>query len=329
MIYNGDENRGVLTNWLNELAVTGVATPVQVDTGGAIVYGMPYQNTAAVNVAVPSPTSDTRQDYIVLRRNWADQEIRITRIAGVEGGGVPAMTQSPAPSGTGIYDIPLATLSTTTGGVITVTDAREYCLFGGVPGDNAFDSTQITNGSIDWPDRETRTKRYFLPAGALQPVGAGDIYNYQFGVAGTVTTTAVPTWGGGANNEGWQINAAGYEALAGKVPWEVAAEAIEGSTIYTYVWWVANSALASTFYIRTRTLSEGDYTTSTYSRYGDGSSTYINETTVQHQFYRTVGCEIDPNTSPYLIDYILWWYNSAGAEDISIMGVEFVYEGYV
>ena len=107
MLFNGDENRGVLSNWLNELAVAGVATPITVATGGAVVYGMPYENTAIVNVAVPNPVTDTRQDTIVLRRDWAAQTIRITRIAGVEGGSAPAITQSPAPSGTGIYDIPL------------------------------------------------------------------------------------------------------------------------------------------------------------------------------------------------------------------------------
>lgn len=332
MIYNGDENRGVLANWLNELAVTGAATPVQVDTGGAIVYGMPYENTVAVNVAVPSPTSDTRQDYIVLRRNWADQEIRITRIAGVEGGGIPALTQSPAPSGTGIYDIPLATLSTTTGGVITVTDAREYCLFGGVPGDDSMDTAQLTNDSIDWADRATRTKRYFLGGACLEPVGAGHVYNLTSGT--TVTTTAAPTWGGAANTQGWQINAAGYEGFVGKIPWEVTADAVVGSTVYTYIWWVANSALASTFYVRTRALSQWRYNyNDTQTHYEGSSSVYVNETTVQHQFYRSAGPAIDvtlaQDTNAYLVDYLVYWYNSAGVEDISILGIEFVYTGYV
>jgi len=334
MIYNGDENRGVLANWLNELAVTGVATPVQVDTGGAIVYGMPYENTVAVNVAVPSPTSDTRQDYIVLRRNWADQEIRITRIAGVEGGGVPALTQSPAPSGTGIYDVPLATLSVTTGGVITVTDAREYCLYGGEPGDDSMTATQLTNSSIDWEDRDIRTKRYFLGGGCLEPMISGGQFWYYY--TSYVTTTGIPTWGGGANTEGWQINAATYEGVIGRL--QIPFPDYATGPISTYIWWVPNSALASTYYIRSAVQAHifsgsafaADYT---FNQYGLGSytSVYVSGTSVQHQFARTAGFTIDEE---YLvesmdIEYLAYWYNSAGVEDINVLGVEFVYEGYV
>lgn len=320
MMFNGDENRGVLLNWLNELEVTGVGTPVSVNTGGAIVYGMPYENTAAVNVAVPSPTNDTRQDRIVLRRNWAAQTVRITRIAGVEGGGVPAMTQSPAPTGSGIYDVPLATLSITTGGVITVTDAREYCTYGGVPGADSIDTAQLTDSSIDWADRETRTMRYFLGGGCLEPaLAGGGIF------PGPITPTAAPTWNGGANNQAWQLNAPTYEGLVGDfvLPADYA-----GGDVLVYIWWVANGAIASTFYLR----ATCQYHYDDYWGYMTGSaSTYIDETTVANAFYRTAGLTLvesllDPD---YVYHYFVYWYNSAGAEDINIMGLEFQYEGYV
>jgi len=204
MLFNGDEDRGVLKNWANELAVTGVATPVQVDTGGAIVYGMPYENTVAVNVAVISPTFDTRQDLIVLRRDWAAQEIRITKIDGLEGGGVPAHVQSPAPDGTGIYDIPLASLSTTIGGVITVTDLREFCLFGTTPADGAIDTAQLDNDSVDFVDRDTREYILFFGGGDLQPCLVGS----KTWPHDSVAMTGTPTWNGAANEEGWQMNGA-------------------------------------------------------------------------------------------------------------------------
>ena len=38
-------DEGVLKNYLNELAVTGVATPVAVNTGAAYVYGFPYPDS--------------------------------------------------------------------------------------------------------------------------------------------------------------------------------------------------------------------------------------------------------------------------------------------
>jgi hypothetical protein len=105
--------------------------------------------------------------------------------------------------------------------------------------------------------------------------------------------------------------------------------------VYSYVWWVANSALASTFYVRTA----GQYHPISAGGGPDGfyataSSVYINETTVQHQFYRTTGLTIDSTqvlsgTWEADFEYLVYWYNSAGAEDINILGVEFVYEGYI
>lgn len=117
-----DTDEGVLKNYQNELEVTGAATPVAVNTGGAIVYGFPYWNTASVNVTIPTPSGATRIDRIVLRASWAAQTVRITRVAGSEGGGAPALTQTDGTT----WDISLAQVSITTGGVITVTDERVF-----------------------------------------------------------------------------------------------------------------------------------------------------------------------------------------------------------
>jgi len=205
MILNGTGNRGVLKGWANELAVAGVATPVTVDTGGAVVYGMPYENTVSVNVAVTTPTTDVRQDYVVLRRDWDAQTIRITLIQGVEGGDVPALTQSPAPDGSGIYDIPLATLSTTTGGVITVTDAREWCTFGTVPQDDSLATAHFTNESADLTSRATRAKRIFLGGGDMEPNSNSGRFSYSDAAQTTYGVTG-PSWGSAVvSEEGWQI----------------------------------------------------------------------------------------------------------------------------
>ncbi len=153
---------GVVPDYLNELAVTGIATPVAVNTGAAIVYGLFYSNSASVNVAVATPSVSTRIDAIVLRASYAAQTIRITKIDGVEGGSAPALTQSAGVT----WDIPLATVSITTGGVITVTDAREWVSLLGdgmvttakigasqitnaLMADDAIDSAEIADGAID------------------------------------------------------------------------------------------------------------------------------------------------------------------------------------
>lgn len=117
---------GVLEGADNELAVSGASSPVAVATGAAIVKGRWYRNSAAVNVAVASPAAATRIDRIVLRADWTAQTVRIARVAGVEGGAAPALTQVDGTT----WEISLAQVSITTGGAITLTDERAFCHFG-------------------------------------------------------------------------------------------------------------------------------------------------------------------------------------------------------
>ena len=342
MLFNGDENRGVLSNWLNELAVAGVATPVTVATGGAVVYGMPYENTAVVNVAVPAPTTDTRQDRIVLRRDWAAQTIRITRIAGVEGGSVPAMTQSPAPAGTGIYDIPLATLSTTTGGVITVTDAREYCVYNTAIGDDALATAHLQNNSVDFNDRATRTCRLFLGGGDLEPFLSADFFYFDTGITDRFAASGTAAWDGAANEEGWELTGSIYEGVIGAI--HVPPPNWAYGDITSYIWWVENAGVASTFYLRSAgqlygidRIGSGGY--DYYYPLGSASNVYISGTLVANQVYRTAGISIpaskwsgigtDYENQLEVLKYLAIWYNSAGVESINILGVEFQYTGYV
>jgi len=112
----------VFTDELNELVPTGAASPVSIGTGRALVYGNWYENDSAVSVVIPTPAASTRIDRIVARKGWAAQTVRITRIAGTEGGGAPAITQT---AGT-TWDMPICQASITTGGVITITDERDF-----------------------------------------------------------------------------------------------------------------------------------------------------------------------------------------------------------
>lgn len=142
MLCPSSNRGGVAPDVLNELAVTGTASPVAVNTGSAIVYGIPYFNSASENVAIPTPAVSTRIDRIVLRASWAAQTVRITRIAGTEGAGAPSLTQN---AGT-TWDIPLAQASITTGGVITVTDQREWL---GLVGDGMVTLAKMANLAVD------------------------------------------------------------------------------------------------------------------------------------------------------------------------------------
>jgi len=118
---------GVAAGYLNSMAgtVTGANT-VAINTGGAVVDGKAYENSASVNVNIPSAVGggNTRIDRIVLRASWAAYTVRITRIAGTDAASptAPAITQT---AGT-TYDIMLYQALVNTAGAVTLTDERVY-----------------------------------------------------------------------------------------------------------------------------------------------------------------------------------------------------------
>ncbi len=122
--------QGVLPGYAGELVcTTPVANTLRVATGAAVVDGKFYENTANVDVNVPTPAGATRIDRIVLRKSWAAQTVRITRIAGAEGGGAPAVTQTDGTT----WDLYLCQVSITIAGAMTVTDERRFCQFSSEP----------------------------------------------------------------------------------------------------------------------------------------------------------------------------------------------------
>lgn len=106
----------------NDYAVT-TSSPnnARVQTGLGLVQGTWHESDANVDIAIPTPIVSTRVDRIVLRKSWANQTVRITRIAGTEGAGVPALTQVFGAT----WDVPLWQVSIViTTGAITYTDDR-------------------------------------------------------------------------------------------------------------------------------------------------------------------------------------------------------------
>lgn len=141
-LFTKSANRGgVSPDYLNKLVVAGTSSPVTVATGAAICYGFYYENDASMNVNVPTPAVSTRIDRIVLRVDWTAQTVRVTRVAGSEGGSAPSLTQV---AGT-TWDVPLAQVSITTGGVITVTDQREWL---DVTGDGAVTAAKLATDAV-------------------------------------------------------------------------------------------------------------------------------------------------------------------------------------
>src|SRR5215212_5870610 len=119
----GEASQGVCKGSDNELACTGTATPIAVNTGCAFVYGKFYQNTASVNLAVTTPVVNITGGHVVLQLDWTAQTVRLVATRNTDGvAATPSLTQSTSTT----WEIRLATFTITTGGVITLTDARAY-----------------------------------------------------------------------------------------------------------------------------------------------------------------------------------------------------------
>lgn len=100
---------------------TPLANTARVQSGLGLNQGTWHESDANVDFNIPTPSVSTRVDRIVLRKSWAAQTVRLTRIAGTEGAGVPALTQSFGVT----WDVPLWQVSIViTTGTITYTDER-------------------------------------------------------------------------------------------------------------------------------------------------------------------------------------------------------------
>lgn len=113
---------GVALGVLNELAVSGSASPLSVNTGAAVCYGR-YWNDTAASLSVTTPGVGTTGGRVVLRCSWATRQIRLAVKMSANGIATPpTLTQV---FGT-TWEISLATFTITTGGAITLTDDRTF-----------------------------------------------------------------------------------------------------------------------------------------------------------------------------------------------------------
>lgn len=108
------------TGYSDYAATTPSANVARIAAGLGFNQGNWHESDANVDFAIPTPSAQPRIDRIVLRKIWASQTVRLTRIAGVEGGAAAAMTQILGTT----WDVPLWQVNITIGGVITFTDER-------------------------------------------------------------------------------------------------------------------------------------------------------------------------------------------------------------
>jgi hypothetical protein len=109
----------VLQGWLNEFAISGAASPITVGSGRAFVYGKEIVSSADETLAIPTPAGAVRIDCVVLEVDYVNKtaDAAIVRVAGAEGGGAPAITQTIGTK----YQVKLGEVSITVGGVTTCT----------------------------------------------------------------------------------------------------------------------------------------------------------------------------------------------------------------
>lgn len=158
---NDRTDEGVLPNYTNELEITGATSPVSVNTGAAFCDGKFYENDSATSVTIPSPAVSTRIDRIVLRKSWVAQTVRLTRIEGIEGGGVPALTQNDGTT----WDVPLYQVSIAVGGGIALTDERVF-IHPNIEIEGAMLSTSLFPPIVLYPD-----KTAYAPLSGVQAAG--------------------------------------------------------------------------------------------------------------------------------------------------------------
>jgi hypothetical protein len=157
--------QGVAAGYLSALAVSSTGNNnVRVASGGGVVRGFLYRNTANVDLTIPSPAADTGFRAI-LRADWTLQTVRATHILNTTGvTDPPALTQVDGDT----WEISLATGTITSGGVIAVTSAPTYLYF----------NTKVSTVMLD-DDAVTQAKLADDAVGAAQiialAVGTGEI----------------------------------------------------------------------------------------------------------------------------------------------------------
>lgn len=158
--------QGVLPNYGGDLVVSGTASPLSIATGAAIVNGIPYENDAVINsgavVTIPTPVVGPTAHRIVLRADYAANTVRAALLSALDGISVaPAVTQNSS-----VWEITLATLSITTGGVITVAAAlaSRYIHFNTKVDADMLDDNLLT-GDIEVSGIQFRVKPGVLDIG--------------------------------------------------------------------------------------------------------------------------------------------------------------------
>jgi len=149
--------QGVIPGYANELAVSNPAgNTIRVATGAALVDGKFYETDANVDNTITTPGAGSNYYRIVLQKDWALQTVRVA-VLGPDVASPPAVTQTDGTT----WEVSLATVQITSGGVITITDTRRYIGLTMAPGLVSWQSFGDTDwsqtpGTTDWTPAASR-----------------------------------------------------------------------------------------------------------------------------------------------------------------------------
>lgn len=283
-----DANRGVLVRQGEQLAPSSTGNNnIRMAIGRAVADGTLYENDAILDIVTASPAIGTTGRRLVLQKDWAARTVRAAIITSADGvGGIPALTQN---DGT-IWEIPIASFTITTGGVIgALTDQREFCEgTGGMIPDRDLSQVDIVNDAT-----EQSIYSFSIPANALGPTGgvmltiAGDYLNNTGGArtlgirvklgATTVLTSSFFQIGQGANRREWKLTVIFLNSAVAAQKWSA--------------FFFMNDDDAGNFFIRDSGSTSGDVAGTGYgSSAEDTSGALTLDITVDHDI-------ADPNVS--------------------------------
>lgn len=140
---------GVFPDYLNELIVTNPAgATIRVGTGGAVVDGKMYDNSAVVDLAGAVPGGGSNFYTVVLDKDFAAQTVRAA-LLGPNVVAPPAVTQADGVT----WEIAIYTVEITSGAVVTLTDVRAYCHYnmeisGAMLPNDVITTPKILNGAV-------------------------------------------------------------------------------------------------------------------------------------------------------------------------------------
>lgn len=212
----GAGSKGVLFGVPGQLRVSYVAAnTLHVEAGAAMVDGLFYRNDAVFSATVSSATAgNVRDDRLVIRKYFSGliQTARIALVAGSEAaspgpGTPPALTQDT--SRQTYWDLPLARVSITDAGIITVTDEREFV--GGEAG--MVKIAEVTISPVDATYTFTNIPQGFkhlkLMASGRNPDDGGAIFNQIYlqcnGDVGANYNNILAQFYTGAGNYFWSV----------------------------------------------------------------------------------------------------------------------------